>query len=96
MAYPLGCPRREMFGVKKTDGSPAYSRPPRFSKGDIDGPVARSDFARPHGLMWLAFPVTLGLGNAGFAPFLKFDQPAWRHPISPEAPWGTLRGSTTP
>ena len=34
----------------------------------------------------LAFPVPFGLSKADFARFLKFDQSAWRHTISPEAP----------
>jgi len=56
---------------------------------DHCGRVAGSDFVFSNGLAWLAFPVPLGLSKADFAPFLKFDQPAWRHPISPEAPGGS-------
>ena len=39
-----------------------------------------------NGLVGLAFPVPFGLSKADFTRFLKFDQSAWRHTISPEAP----------
>ena len=56
---------------------------------DHCGRVAGSDFVFSNGLVWLAFTVHLGVSKADFAPFLIFDQLAWRHPISPEAPCGS-------